>query len=78
MKFYFPNYKKSILNISATFNKMLGHSTDIPTLPKLEKYLKKGYKNVVFLILDGFGINPIEVNLDKENIFRKFFVFLYF
>ena len=71
MKFYFPNYKKSILNISSTFNKMLGHSTDIPSLPKLEKYLKKDYKNVVFIILDGFGINPIEANLDKENIFRK-------
>lgn len=71
MKFYFPNYKKNIVNISATFNRMLGHSTDISTLPKLEKYLKKCYKNVVFIILDGFGIHPIKMNLDKNDILRK-------
>ena len=71
MRFYFPNFKKNIVNISATFNKMLGNSTEISTLPKLEKYLKKNYKNVIFIILDGFGIHPISVNLDKNNILRK-------
>ena len=71
MKFHFPNYKKNIVNISATFNKMLGHETNIPSLNKLEKYLKKDYKNVVFIIFDGFGINPIKVNLDKKNILRR-------
>ncbi len=71
MKLYYPNYKKNIINISATFNKMLGHKTDVPSLKKLEKYLRKDYKNVVFIILDGFGINPIKVNLDKNNILRK-------
>ena len=71
MKFYFPNYKKSILNISSTLSKMLGNETNIPTLKKLEKYLEKDYKNVIFIIFDGFGINPIKVNLDKNNIFRK-------
>jgi len=71
MRFYFPNYKKNIINISATFNKMLGNTTCIPTLSKIEKYLEKDYKNVVFIILDGFGVHPIKTNLDKDNILRK-------
>jgi predicted AlkP superfamily pyrophosphatase or phosphodiesterase len=71
MKFHFPDYTKNIINVSSTFNKMLGHSTNIATLSKLEEYLKKDYKNVVFIILDGFGINPIKINLDKNNILRK-------
>ena len=42
------------------------NNNDIPTLNKLEKYLNKGYKNVVFIILDGFGINPIKINLSHR------------
>lgn len=71
MKFYFPNYKKNIVNISATFSKMLGNETPISSLKILEKELKKDYKNVVFIIFDGFGINPIKKNLTKNNILRK-------
>lgn len=71
MKFYFPNYKRNIINISSTFNKMLGHENSVPTLKILEKYLNKGYKNVVFIIFDGFGINPIKIHLDKDSILRK-------
>ena len=29
------------------------------------------YKNIVFICFDGLGINPIEKNLDVENILRK-------
>ena len=50
---------------------MLGNDTDISTLSVLDNYLKKDYKNVVFIILDGFGINPIKINLNKDNILRK-------
>jgi len=71
VRIHFPNYKRNIINVSATFNKMLGHSTDIPTLKVLEKYIQKDYKNIVFIILDGFGINPIKINLDKNDILRR-------
>jgi len=71
MKFHFPNYKKNIINVSATFNEMLGNKSVVPKLKVLEKYLKKDYKNVVFIILDGFGIHPIKTNLDKNNFLRK-------
>lgn len=71
MRFHFPNYKKNIVNVSATFNKMIGNNTTIPVLKKLEKSINKDYKNIVFIILDGFGMHPIKVNLDKNNILRK-------
>ena len=66
-----PNFKKNIINVSATFSNFLGNKTNIKTLPILEKELEKGYKNVVFIILDGFGINPIKINVDKNNLLRK-------
>ena len=37
----------------------------------LKKELLKGYKNVVFICLDGMGINPIKINLDKGDLLRK-------
>lgn len=71
MRFIFPNYKNNIINISSTFGEMLGNKSCVPTLEVLKKYLSKDYKNVVFIILDGFGINPIEINLSKDNFLRK-------
>ena len=52
MRFHFPNYKKNIINVSATFNEMLGNKSDVPTLKVLEKYL---HLNKVDLIKCGNG-----------------------
>ena len=71
MRLIKTNFKKNIVNISATLAKFLNCPNDKTTLPILEKELKKDYKNVVFLILDGLGINPIKINLDKNSILRK-------
>lgn len=70
-KFYKPNFKKSNLNISATLAEFLGAENHNKTLKILEKELKKDYKNVVFICLDGFGINPMKINLDKDAFLRK-------
>ena len=71
MRLIKPNFKKNIVNISSTLAEFLGCPNDKPTLPILEKELKKDYKNVVFLILDGLGTNPIKTNLDKHSILRS-------
>ena len=71
MNYTYPNYNKNIINISSSFNKMLGNETNVKTLKILDNYLQKNYKNVVFLILDGCGIHPIKVNTDKNNVLRK-------
>lgn len=66
-----PDFKNNIVNISATIAEFLGCPNDKPILPKLAKQLKKGYKNVVFLILDGMGINPINKNLSDNSFLKK-------
>ena len=65
-----PDFSKNIINISATIAEFLGCPNDKPVLPNLANELKKGYKNVVFLILDGMGMNPINKNL-ADNSFLK-------
>lgn len=66
-----PNWKKSNLNISATLAEFLGAPNTHATLPILKRELKNGYKNIVFICLDGLGINPIKINLNKNSLLRK-------
>lgn len=70
-EFIKPNWKQSNLNISATLAEFLGASNTNETLPILKEELARGYKNVIFICLDGMGINPIKVNLDKNSILRQ-------
>lgn len=66
-----PNWKNSIVNVSATLDKFLGNTNQISSIPLLEKVLKKGYKNVVYLCLDGLGIYPLTCNLEKDKLLRR-------
>ncbi len=71
VRFVKPNFKKSNLNISSTLAEFLGAPNSNPTLRVLKNELNKNYKNVVFIIFDGLGINPLKINLDKNAILRK-------
>ena len=66
-----PDWKNSNLNISATLAEFLNAPNSNATLPVLKEELKKGYRNVVFICLDGMGINPINKNLKRKAILRK-------
>ena len=70
-EFIFPNFNKSILNISSTLATYLGCKNDKPILNELMDELKKNYKNIVFMCIDGLGINPININLDDNSILKK-------
>lgn len=69
-----PNWKNSILNISATLAEFLGAPNENATLKVLQDELAKNYKNVVYVCFDGMGINPLEINLDKDDFLRKHIV----
>lgn len=71
MKLIKPNWKKSNLNISATIAEFLNAPNTNKTLPRLKNELIKNYKNIIFICLDGMGINPIKVNLNKNDFLRK-------
>ena len=66
-----PDFSNNIVNISATLAEFLGCPNDKPVLPALAKELAKGYKNVVFLILDGMGMHPVNQNLAEDSFLRK-------
>ena len=63
-----PNWENSNLNISATLAEFLGAPNKNKTLKVLKDELEKGYKNVVFICLDGFGINPININIETGEV----------
>ena len=66
-RFIKPNWKKSIINISATLAEFLGAPNNKATLPILKKELQKNYKNIVFICFDGLGNNPLKQNLSKDD-----------
>ncbi len=66
-----PDFTRSIVNLSATLAEYLGCPNEKPTLPLLAEELKKGYRNVVLVILDGMGMHPIARNLPDSCFFVR-------
>ena len=66
-----PDWKNSNLNISATLAEFLNAPNQNSTLSVVEKELNKRYRNVVFICLDGMGINPLKKNLKKKDFLRR-------
>lgn len=71
MRLIKPNFKNSIVNVSATIANFLGATNNLPKIRLIEKYLKRNYKNIVYLCLDGLGIYPITQNLRKSSFLYK-------
>ncbi len=70
-EFVKPDFSHSIVSLTATLAEHLGLPTGKPLLPVLKEELRKNYKNIVFLILDAFGVHPMEVNLPEESFLRR-------
>lgn len=66
-----PDYSNCIANLPNSIMKYFGVDTVGETLPLLDKYLDREYKNVIVLLLDGMGINIIEGNLEEDGFFRS-------
>lgn len=67
----FPDYTNSIMNLSCSFLNHFGAPVKHNTLPYVDKILSKGYKHVVAILLDGFGVNILEKHLEPEAFLRK-------
>lgn len=65
-----PNYNHSILNLITSILKKYDVETKYNSLEKIDKLLKKQYKNIVLVILDGMGENILK-NLSPDGIFSK-------
>lgn len=70
-KLVMPDYKNCIANIPNSILKSFGVETVGDTLPLVDKYLEKEYRNVVLLLLDGMGQKLLESHLDANGAFRS-------
>ena len=64
------NYKNNLISVT---NSMLKHYNVKPhhnTLPLLDEILKRNYKHVIVMLLDGLGINVLST-FDENSIFHK-------
>ena len=69
-----PDYNNSIMNITNSVLKHYGIEPYHATLPIVDELLMKEYKNVVFLLMDGMGVNVLERNLPENAFLRKHLV----
>ena len=65
----FPDYSNSLVNLSSSILKAFGVETKEPSLRIVDNILKKDYKNIVLLLLDGMGVSIMEKTLDKRGAF---------
>lgn len=63
----YPDFTNSILNVTSTILKHYKAPTIYPSIPELEKELKKNFKHVVLILLDGMGMNIIDRHLNYKD-----------
>ncbi len=66
-----PDHDNCLVNLSNSILKRFGAETSAKTLPLADKYLAKGYRNVVLLLLDAMGISNMEKHLAPDGFFRS-------
>ncbi len=70
-KTVYPDYEKSILNITASILHYFGCNHHYPALKELSaEYLDK-FDNIVFLVVDGLGDFVLKTHLSERSLFRK-------
>lgn len=72
MKLKYPDYDNSILNVTNSILKHYGVNVAYNTIPELDKELTNNYKHIIYILLDGMGINIINKHLKKTDALRKF------
>ncbi|SCW48075.1 Predicted pyrophosphatase or phosphodiesterase, AlkP superfamily [Ruminococcaceae bacterium YRB3002] len=68
---YNPDYKNCIANLPNSVLKYFGAETVGDTLPLMDKYLDREYKNVVVMLLDGMGSSVLVWNMDHGDHFYR-------
>lgn len=65
-----PDYERSLVGISNSVLRAFGAPVRHKTLPVLDGYLGKGYRNVVMMLFDGMGIAALEDHLPEDGFLR--------
>lgn len=73
-KLIWPDYEDCLVNIPNSVLKGFGEEPLGATHPLIDRYLEKGYKNVVLFLLDGMGVKILEKHLKEDGAFRSHLV----
>ncbi len=68
------DYKNSLVSLIASIEARFGLCPAHKTLPVLDGYLARKYRNVVLLLFDGMGTNILEKHLPPGSFLRKHLV----
>ncbi len=71
MKLIYPNYTNSILNVSNSILKHYNVPNKFASLPYLDKELEKKYNHIIYILLDGLGVNVLKHHLSEAQGLRK-------
>ncbi len=71
MGFTKPDFKNSVLNVTATLAEYFNAPNKNPVIPSLKEELDKNYQKVVFILFDGMGMHPLNVNAPKDGFLHK-------
>lgn len=66
-----PDYSRCASNLVCSILYHYGILPRHPTLPELDRYLNRGYRNVVLLILDDFGVRDAEGSFPGKRFLEK-------
>ena len=69
-----PDYKNSMVNIVSSIAKYYHKESKYESMEILDNELSKGYKHVIFMILDGLGPYIINQVLDDSAFLKKYLV----
>ena len=72
MKPVYPNYSNSILNVTNSILKYYNAPTKYPSLDILDQELSVGYNHIIYILLDGMGVNLIKEHLSNEDALYKY------
>jgi len=67
-----PDYNNSILNVSNTFLHHYHIKTPYKGINVLEDYLSKDINHIVYILLDGLGVNIINHHLTEDDYLKKY------
>ena len=73
MRIQLPDYENCCVNLMSSIAKHFGITSKHSTLPLADTELLKNYKNIVVLLLDGFGQNLLTRQLDSSSFLRQNF-----
>ena len=68
-----PNYNDSIMSVSNSFLKYYDVETNYSSQKDLDKILQKRKpKHIIYVLLDGLGLNVVKKHLSKDDALRKY------